>query len=103
MLLSKRRNIMKSDSEVRQFNKTNYVYHERLKKSVTIFVAISIFLILYFGLPDAFPYEARIMTAIVSFGIVLWALEPIPLGLTALIILLLMLIFHVADMDIIFS
>jgi len=94
---------MKSDSEVRQFNKTNYVYHERLKKSVTIFVAISIFLILYFGLPDAFPYEARIMTAIVSFGIVLWALEPIPLGLTALIILLLMLIFHVADMDIIFS
>src|SRR5699024_3093735 len=40
---------------------------------------------------------------IVSFGIVLWALEPIPLGLTALIILLLMLIFQVADMDIIFS
>jgi anion transporter len=95
---------MKSESGVQQFKKVNYVHHEqRLKKAGVILAAVCVFLVLYFGLPDTFPYQARMMTAIVSFGIILWALEPIPLGLTALIILIFMLLFHIADMTIIFS
>lgn len=43
------------------------------------------------------------MTSIVCFGVVLWALESIPLGLTALIVLLLMLLFNVAELTIVFS
>ena len=43
------------------------------------------------------------MTAIVSLGVILWTLEPIPMGLTALIVLLLMLFFNVAESPVIFS
>ena len=43
------------------------------------------------------------MTGIIVSGVILWALEPISLGLTALLILLAMLLFNVADSSIIFS
>lgn len=73
------------------------------RRVMSTLLAILVFLILLFSLPDSFSYSARIMTAIVCFGVFLWALEPISLGLTALIILLLMSLFNVATPDIIFS
>ena len=73
-------------------------------KTVIIFIlTIAIFVILYIYLPDTFSYEAKIMTAIVTAGITFWAFEPIPIGHTALIVLLLMLLFNVSDLDTIFS
>lgn len=63
----------------------------------------AIFLLLFFGLPDAFSHDAKVMTAIIVSGIILWAFEPVPIGLTALIILLAMLILKAADSAIIFS
>ena len=68
-----------------------------------IAVAILCFLGMYFLLPDTFSTSAKLMTSIITFGIVLWSLEPIPIGLTALILLLLMLIFKVAEPSVIFS
>ncbi|MCM3709116.1 SLC13 family permease [Sporosarcina luteola] len=68
-----------------------------------IAVAILCFLGMYFLLPDTFSTSAKLMTSIITFGIVLWSLEPIPLGLTALILLLFMLIFNVADSSVILS
>ncbi|MBT2569410.1 DASS family sodium-coupled anion symporter [Planococcus sp. ISL-110] len=70
-----------------------------------LFIGIAVlgFLVAYFLLPDEFSYEAKVMTSIITLGIILWSLEPIPIGLTALIILLLMLLFGIADISIIFS
>lgn len=73
------------------------------KKVGVIVLALVVFFLLYLGLPDLFPVQARIMTAIVGLGIILWAFEPIPLGLTSFILLLLMLIFKVADIDVVLS
>lgn len=90
-------------STVEESSKARPLPIEALKKVVVISVAIIAFLALFFGLPEAFPYTARVMTSIVCFGIILWAFEPIPLGLTAFILLLLMLLFKVAEVDIVFS
>lgn len=66
-------------------------------------MAAALFLVLFYGLPDTFAHEAKLMTAIIVSGVVLWALEPVPIGLTALIILLAMLLFNVAESSVVFS
>lgn len=76
---------------------------EEIQASSPFVFAIFGFLLIYWGLPDTFSNSAKIMTSIIALGIILWALEPIPLGLTALIILVLMLLFEVADPSTIFS
>lgn len=68
-----------------------------------IALAIICFLGIFFLLPDTFSTTGKLMMSIIIFGIILWSLEPIPIGLTALILLLFMLIFNVADSSIIFS
>lgn len=75
----------------------------QFKTISSIALAVVIFTLLILYLPDTFSQPAKLMTAIVSLGIVLWALEPIPLGLTALIVLLLMLLLNVADSTVIYS
>lgn len=84
---------------MKKINQTSYNF----KTVLCMLIALAGFLIIYFGLPDEFSYSAKVMTAIVGLGVILWALEPIPLGLTALITLLLMLLFDVADTSMIFS
>ena len=79
------------------------VENENLKTVVYLAVAISGFFIMLYGLPDTFTNTAKLMTAIVTFGVILWTLEPIPIGLTALIVLLLMMLFNVAESSMIFS
>src|SRR5699024_2733669 len=74
-----------------------------LKQLASILVAVFIFTALYFGLPEDFSYAPRVMTSLVCFAIILWAFEPIPLGLTGLIVLVLMLIFQVAETNVILS
>lgn len=73
------------------------------KNLIGIVLAILVFIGMYIGLPESFHYSARLMMAIVAGAIVLWALEPIPLGLTSIIILVLMFVFHVVSIDIIYS
>lgn len=77
--------------------------NEDLKTFVSFALAILGFLIIFFWLPDTFSNSAKLMTSIIALGIILWSLEPIPIGLTALIILLLMIIFNVAESSVIFS
>lgn len=76
---------------------------ENKRTLLTIGIAILGFLAVYFLLPNEFSYAAKVMTSIITLGIILWSLEPIPIGLTALIILLLMLLFRIADTSVIFS
>ncbi|MCG7344090.1 DASS family sodium-coupled anion symporter [Sporosarcina sp. ACRSL] len=76
-------------------------------KDVTMMLYVALAIIGFFGmfflLPDTFSVTAKLMMSIIIFGIVLWALEPIPIGLTALILLLLMVLFKVAEPSVIFS
>lgn len=76
---------------------------ENMQRIISILVAIAIFFLLYFGLPDTFSPSGKLMTAIVSFGVVLWALEPFPMGLTAFLILVMMLLFNLAEPEVVFS
>ncbi|TWT06754.1 DASS family sodium-coupled anion symporter [Planococcus sp. CPCC 101016] len=76
---------------------------ENRKTLLFIGIAVLGFLTAYFLLPNEFSYAAKVMTSIITLGIILWSLEPIPIGLTALIILLLMLLFGIADTSVIFS
>ncbi|GAB7386465.1 DASS family sodium-coupled anion symporter [Bacillaceae bacterium] len=43
------------------------------------------------------------MTSIVVGGVILWALEPVPLGLTSILIIVAMLLFDAVPMDVAFS
>ena len=86
-----------------KLHKGKKLTHKNYDRLVILTIAVLTFLAFYFFLPDTFSQSAKLMTAIASFGIMLWALEPIPLGLTALIVLLLMLLFNVADSTVIYS
>ncbi|NME06973.1 MULTISPECIES: DASS family sodium-coupled anion symporter [unclassified Psychrobacillus] len=79
------------------------VLKENYKNYAALALALVSFFIIFLSLPDTFSYSAKIMTGIITSGIILWALEPIPMGLTGLIILLLMLVLKVADTSVIFS
>ncbi|UJL45550.1 DASS family sodium-coupled anion symporter [Virgibacillus sp. NKC19-16] len=87
----------------KQNSNVYFTNRENIQRIVSILIAIAIFLLLYFGLPDTFSQSAKLMTAIVSFGVILWALEPFPMGLTALLILIMMLLFNLAEPDVVFS
>ncbi|WKA58074.1 DASS family sodium-coupled anion symporter [Planococcus shenhongbingii] len=77
--------------------------NEDFKIYASFAFALLAFAVVYYGLPDAFSYSGKIMTGIIVAGVILWALEPVSLGLTALMILLAMLLFNVADAAVIFS
>jgi sodium-dependent dicarboxylate transporter 2/3/5 len=81
----------------------NKLRSEDFKMYGSFAFAVLAFIAVYYGLPDAFSDSGKIMTSIIVSGVILWALEPISLGLTALMILLAMLLFNVADSAVIFS
>src|SRR5699024_9555767 len=81
----------------------NNVNNESRKNILVVLFALAVFISLIIFLPDTFTYSARMMTAIVCLAVIFWATEPLPLGLTALLVLLLILIFKVVDISIAFS
>lgn len=74
-----------------------------VKKLFGVGLAVLLFITMYVGLPESFDWSSRVMVAIVASGVILWALEPIPLGLTAMLILILMLIFKVVSTEVVYS
>ncbi|NYF23800.1 DASS family sodium-coupled anion symporter [Sporosarcina sp. JAI121] len=94
---------MKSFSEKQKSHKIILFTNDHFKSIGSVTLAVLVFVLMLFGLPDTFSDSAKLMTAIVSAGVLLWTLEPIPMGLTALIVLLVMLLFNVAESSIIFS
>lgn len=76
---------------------------ENMRKVVSVFITVAIALLLYVGLPDTFSQSGRLMIMIVCVGVILWTLEPFPMGLTAFLILIMMLLFNIADSEILFS
>lgn len=76
---------------------------EHQKSWLGVLLAVAVFLLMLFGLPESFSEAAKRMTAIVSFGVILWIFESVPMGLTAMMVLLLMLLFNVGDPSLVFS
>ncbi|MFD2925616.1 SLC13 family permease [Halobacillus naozhouensis] len=68
-----------------------------------VITAVATFLIIFLLLPGSFDDPAKEMIAIVTAGVVLWIFEAFPLGLTAAIIMLLMLLFKPVSIDVIYS
>lgn len=73
------------------------------KKAGSMFIAIAVFFIVLLMLSRATELSVALTLAIICFGIMLWALEPIPLGLTSFMILFLFFIFKVAEPTIVLS
>jgi len=57
----------------------------------------------FFILPGEYTFTAKIMLALLVMSVFYWTLEPLPLGVTAVLLLVLMIMFHVVPMTIVFS
>ncbi|SFB02558.1 anion transporter [Lentibacillus halodurans] len=70
---------------------------------IGILAGVIAFSLVYFGLPDSFDLASRKIIAIVTSCLVLWVTETIPIGLTAILVLLLMLLLHPVSVEVVFS
>jgi sodium-dependent dicarboxylate transporter 2/3/5 len=70
-----------------------------MRNIVQLTICIFVFGILLFFLPDSLEWQVKVTLSILIFGILLWIIEPIPLGMTALVVMLLLLIFNVVPMQ----
>ncbi|RFU64547.1 DASS family sodium-coupled anion symporter [Peribacillus saganii] len=57
----------------------------------------------FFLLPSDYSHSAKIMLSILALSVFYWTFEPIPLGVTALLMLILMLAFGVVSTEVIYS
>ncbi|QKY68303.1 DASS family sodium-coupled anion symporter [Lentibacillus sp. CBA3610] len=87
--------------------KTNYSNKRRWlrqkKQIIGIVGAVAAFLSVYYGLPGSFDVDSRKMVAIVTGCLVLWVTETIPIGLTAVLVLLLMLLLNPVSVEVVYS
>ncbi|MEH7439958.1 DASS family sodium-coupled anion symporter [Neobacillus drentensis] len=74
-----------------------------LKRIITLIVGIALMAGVYFILPANQTDSARVMLAFLVLSVFYWTFEPIPIGLTAVILLVLMLVFHVVTTDVVYS
>ncbi|WP_147803635.1 SLC13 family permease [Alkalicoccus halolimnae] len=74
-------------------------------KNTYIFIAASLFFLflLFFFHYLHIPWQANAALSILFYSLILWALEPVPFGMTSLITLLLLLLLQAASMDTVFS
>jgi sodium-dependent dicarboxylate transporter 2/3/5 len=73
------------------------------KQLFGILLAVGSFTAVFFGLPDSFNGSSGKMIAIITGGIILWITEAIPIGLTAIFIMLLMLLLHPVSIEVAYS
>ena len=68
-----------------------------------LILGIALMAIIYVILPTEYTQSARIMLAFLALSVFYWTFEPVPIGLTAVILLVLMLVFGVVDESIVYS
>ncbi|WP_174614475.1 SLC13 family permease [Virgibacillus ihumii] len=73
------------------------------RRLIGITLATILFISIYAGLPSSFDDPSRKMIAIVTMGVVLWVFEALPLGLTAALIISLMLFLKPVPIEVIYS
>ncbi|WP_059104834.1 SLC13 family permease [Shouchella shacheensis] len=66
-------------------------------------VATLFFIGLLLLMPEGIPWAARATISVMVFGVILWALEPIPLGMTSVLTLVILLLSNAVPIDIVLS
>ncbi|MED4352829.1 DASS family sodium-coupled anion symporter [Schinkia azotoformans] len=82
---------------------TERVFPIDASKLLFLILGALLMLAIYGILPEDYTYPAKMMLAILAIGVFYWTFEPIPLGVTALILLVLILLFDVVSIDVVFS
>lgn len=73
-----------------------------LRKLIFLVLGILLMLVVYLVLPH-YSDSARIMLALLALSVFYWTFEPLPLGVTAILLLVLMLLFGVVSKEVVFS
>jgi solute carrier family 13 (sodium-dependent dicarboxylate transporter), member 2/3/5 len=79
------------------------VTKNHFKKVLVLILGVILTAIVYGFLPAEYVEPAKIMLAFLVLSVFYWTFEPIPLGLTALLLLVLMLVFQVVSTEIVYS
>ncbi|OMP65966.1 SLC13 family permease [Domibacillus epiphyticus] len=74
-----------------------------IPKLFILLLGIMIMVAVYMVLPDQYSESARIMLAFLVLSVFYWTFEPVPIGLTAMIILVFMLLFNVVSTEVVYS
>ncbi|MGV3266792.1 SLC13 family permease [Cytobacillus pseudoceanisediminis] len=82
--------------------KSSWVNSIGSSKTFTLMLGAALSASIYTVLPGSSD-SAKIMLALLVLSVFYWTFEPLPLGVTALLLLVLMLLFKIVTMDIIFS
>lgn len=72
-------------------------------KCITLILGILLSAAIYILIPGDGNESAKIMLALLALSVFYWTFEPLPLGVTAVLLLVLMLLFKVVTMEVIFS
>ena len=78
----------------------------RIKMSgniVSFLFSTVIFLGLLFLLPEDIDWSAKATISIMVYGLLLWAFESLPLGMTSVLVLVLLLFLHTVSVDVVLS
>ncbi|MCT4477309.1 DASS family sodium-coupled anion symporter [Peribacillus frigoritolerans] len=75
----------------------------KIPKVLTLTLGLIIMIVVYLILPQEYTESARIMLAFLALSVFYWTFEPIPIGLTALILLVFMLVFGVVSTEVVYS
>ncbi|KAB2330433.1 DASS family sodium-coupled anion symporter [Cytobacillus depressus] len=73
------------------------------RKIITLILGVLLMGIIYFILPGEYNESAKIMLALLVMSVFYWTFEPVPLGVTAILLLILMILFNVVSKEVIFS
>jgi solute carrier family 13 (sodium-dependent dicarboxylate transporter), member 2/3/5 len=71
-------------------------------KAITLLLGVLLSVSVYVVLPGS-SGSAKVMLALLVLSVFYWTFEPLPLGVTAMLLLVLMLLFKIVNMDIVFS
>lgn len=71
-------------------------------KAVTLLLGVILAVSVYALLPGS-SGSAKVMLALLVLSVFYWTFEPLPLGVTAMLLLVLMILFKTVNMDIVFS
>ncbi|WP_257351128.1 SLC13 family permease [Pseudalkalibacillus decolorationis] len=95
--------VKESQSKIKEITRADKNYEINRRQLSGVMLAIVLFVIILTGLPPSFDEPSRKMIAIVTVGVVLWVFESLPLGLTAALIILLLLLLKPVSIDVIYS
>ncbi|GAA0349551.1 SLC13 family permease [Oceanobacillus sp. FSL W7-1293] len=72
-------------------------------KIITFLLSTIIFIGLLIFLPAEIPWSAKATISIMVYGILLWAFESLPLGMTSVLTMVLLLFLHAVSIDVVLS